>query len=93
MNISKVNGRDNDMEQVQMDIDTHLLITLSAILKSIIKFKTLDELFHDICRIMIEEGGFSVCWIGKPDIINKKYGAIASYNVTDQDRQLGNTGR
>jgi PAS domain S-box-containing protein len=46
---------------------SRLYATLSQINQTIIRVKSQEELFREVCRVTAESGGFKVVWIGRRD--------------------------
>ena len=45
-----------------------LYSVLSATNKAIVKISTKEKFFSEICRILVETGGFCMAWIGIADL-------------------------
>ncbi|WP_133683296.1 putative bifunctional diguanylate cyclase/phosphodiesterase [Paludibacterium purpuratum] len=48
-----------------------LYATLSGVSLALINAQSREQLFHDICRICVDEGGFAYAWIGLVDPLAK----------------------
>jgi PAS domain S-box-containing protein len=46
---------------------SRLYAALSHVNQAIVRFPTRDELFHNICHVLVELGGFDMAWIGRRD--------------------------
>jgi PAS domain S-box-containing protein len=57
---------------------TRMYATLSQINQAIVRIKTRDELFTEICRIATRHGGFSLAWIGMYDPASGQITPVAS---------------
>ena len=55
-----------------------LYSVLSASNKAIVHLRTKDEFFSEICRILVETGGFRMAWIGLADLEYKIIRPITS---------------
>jgi len=53
--------------EVEIERLNRLYSSLSRVNQAIARSPTRDELFQRVCRILVEEGGFRMAWIGGPD--------------------------
>ena len=60
-----------------------LYSVLSATNKAIFRIQTKDEFFLEICRILVETGGFRMAWIGHADLEQKIIRPVASAGHVD----------
>jgi len=56
---------------------------LSRVYESIVHAQNQEELFRQACRIMMEEGDFLLCWIGRVDWEGGLVRAAAQYDLLD----------
>lgn len=52
---------------------------LSQVNQAVTRFTSREELFPQICRAIVEYGGFKMCWIGFLDPVTKKVNTMAKY--------------
>jgi len=60
-----------------------LYSVLSATNKAIFRIQTKDEFFLEICRILVETGGFRMAWIGLADLEQKIIRPVVSAGYVD----------
>ncbi len=60
-----------------------LYSVLSQAGQVIVRSRKRDELFRDICRVIVEEGNFRMAWIGLVDADRKKGKAVANWGADD----------
>lgn len=60
-----------------------LYSVLSATNKAIVRHDNAADLLEDICRIVVETGGFRMAWIGRPDPVTHRVSPVASYGHID----------
>ncbi len=60
---------------------------LSQVNEAIVRAPSRDELFRQICRIMMEEGDFLLAWVGLVDPENRIVKAAAHYDLEDDYSQ------
>ena len=53
--------------QRELERTNRLYATLSAVNQAVVRMKSRDELFQEICRITVERSGFKLVWIGWHD--------------------------
>lgn len=46
---------------------SRLYYVISQINKTLLRVKTRDELFAEVCEVLVEIGGFRIAWVGWPD--------------------------
>jgi two-component system cell cycle sensor histidine kinase/response regulator CckA len=51
----------------EIDRLSRLYAALSGVDQAIVQIATRDELFHKVCQVLVEQGGFRVAWIGWHD--------------------------
>ena len=56
---------------------------LSRVNETIVRAQEPEWLFRQACRIMMEEGDFLLCWIGRVDWAAKEVRAAAQYDLID----------
>jgi PAS domain S-box-containing protein len=59
-----------------------LYSVLSATDKAIVKIRTKEKFFSEICRILVKTGGFSMVWIGLADLEHAAIRLVASAGQT-----------
>lgn len=52
---------------------------LSNVNQVIVRIKEKEKLFNEICRIAVDDGGYSLCWIGIVNEVTGKVNPIVSY--------------
>ncbi len=59
----------SERKQAELQIQrlNHLYAVLSRCNAAIARARSEDELFHEVCRIAVESGGFQVSWVGQVD--------------------------
>jgi len=65
--IQEAHTRDLDERERHILYANRLYAVLSSVNRSIVRITDQDELFREICRVMVTVGGFRVAWIGWPD--------------------------
>ena len=66
-------------------LSEQLLKMLTEINRSVIQATSEEDLFNDVCLILVQTGQFSASWIGKPDLVTRKLGPVAYHGVTPED--------
>ena len=56
---------------------------LSAVNAAIVRFRDRDELFHEVCRIAVEAGGFANVFIVEADLQNRRFAIPAFLGKSD----------
>lgn len=54
---------------------------LSNINQAIVRLRDMDALFHEACRIAVEDGGFRMAWIGLLDPLRAALKTVAQFGV------------
>ena len=60
-----------------------LYAVLSGVNATIVRAKTQDQLFSDICRIVVEEGRFTMAWIGLVDHTSRTIVPVAHFGFEE----------
>ena len=60
--VSERKARERELQRTN-----RLYATLSAVNQAVVRTKSRDELFQEICRITVERSGFKLVWIGWHD--------------------------
>ena len=60
--ITERKAREHEIERLN-----RLYSALSALNQTIVRVKSREELFREVCRIVAEKAGFKVVWVGLPD--------------------------
>lgn len=76
-NISDQLAHVHEVERLQ-----RLLEALSHINQAIVRLPVREELFAHICRILVENGGFRMAWIGCPDAASGLLRPVAQFGDT-----------
>jgi len=76
-NISDQLAHVHEVERLQ-----RLLDALSHINQAIVRLPIREELFSRICRILVENGGFRMAWIGCPDSVSGLLRPVAQFGDT-----------
>jgi len=70
-----------DAEQIRTL--NRLYSVLSETNRAIIRITDKQELYAEICRILIEAGGFRMAWIGLADAVSRSIDPVASHGYVD----------
>ena len=65
--------------QVSIARLARLYSVLSRVNEAIVRIKTPEKLFHEVCRIVVEAGGFKMAWIGLLDPGTRVVSPAAQY--------------
>ncbi len=58
---------------------SRLYAALSQISHAIVRKPDRDELFRTVCRVLVEQGGFGMAWIGWHDVATRRLAPVASW--------------
>ena len=61
---------------------------LSGITSMIVRVRSREELFREACRIAVEEGGFSIAWIGRVDAAERRLVPVAWAGPAERQLEL-----
>ncbi len=75
---------DHRRADMQVDILNRLYSVLSATNKAIVRIHNKKELLNEICRIVIDTGGFTMAWAGRVNPKTHIIEPIASYGHIDE---------
>jgi len=64
-------------------VQNRLYSVLSATNKAIVHIRNKNRFFSEICRILVEAGGFRMVWIGLSDTTKKRIEPVASFGHVD----------
>ena len=53
--------------EAEMGRLNRLYAVLSQVNQAIVRVRSREELFHDVCRALVEFGGFKIVWLGWHD--------------------------
>jgi hypothetical protein len=74
---------DRQLAEQQAESIGRLYRLLSKVNEAIVRGQEPEELFRQACRIMMEEGDFLLCWIGRVDWEAGLVRAAAQYDLVD----------
>jgi PAS domain S-box-containing protein len=74
---------DHRQDEAQVTILNRLYTVLSATNKAIIRIHDKTELLDDICRIVVDKGGFTMAWAGIANPVNRLIEPMAVHGLSE----------
>ncbi|MGA7856499.1 MAG: PAS domain S-box protein [Terracidiphilus sp.] len=74
-----VSAERTDKPNAEIERLNRLYDALRLVNQAIVRLRTREDLFHEVCRIAVEYGGFSMAWIGWIDTETQKVVPVSSY--------------
>jgi PAS domain S-box-containing protein len=62
--LASPSGDDAAALRSELERTRHLYAALSDVNKAIVRARTRDELFDEVCRALVQSGGFDMAWVG-----------------------------
>ncbi len=75
--ITERKARERDIKRL-----TQIYAALSQVNQAIVHARTRDELLREVCRVLVEFGGFQMAWVGWIDPTTQRVTPIAQYGDT-----------
>jgi len=72
--ISSLKERDNEIARL-----SRLYAALSHINQAIVRLPNREELFQRVCRVLVEDGGFCMAWVGWHDEATRRIEPVAAW--------------
>ncbi len=68
-----------DAHAIELERLNKLYAALAQVNQAIVRRPTREDLFHEVCRILVASGGFSMAWVGWRDAERQRLDVLTQY--------------